>query len=881
MALSMRSVIFQPDMSSRLHTLVLLVLTSLCAFLPSLWSQEMPELVSFGAGDYGAAAQNWDFVEGCDGNLYVANSEGVLVYNGFMWSLIPLPTSDRARSVYLTSNCEVVVGGFETIGYIKSADDHQLIYQALAHGLEGSRQEIWNIVGHEEVLYYQSFSRLYRYDGQQIDPIDLPSNIMLGAMSGESLILPTIDSGVYEYERLSMSKIIPASALPSDSKVSAIAPAATDGSLYIALEQDGIYLYADDMTITGPIPGQWNDSQINRMIRLSDGGYAVGTISDGVYLTDADLQVVHHITRRQGLTDNTVLALYQDRHGDLWIGSDRGINVLRLSRSQRYYYDLEGLLGTIYSASEHDGVNYLGTNQGAFVNASGGDHTLIPGTEGQVWSFERHGQNFLAAHNRGIWKLPKDDSQSGHAELIFATTGVWQLDSLTSDHILVASYTGLYVIHALTGEVISSLVYDGQAIIMEAFVRKDAKLLGYHRDYGAHQVILSDDYTEIKQYSQQIAAEGDPEGINQALDHADLRLELPSATYVWATDKIHKITLSSQHGGRGIQKSEHHYLFPLDGGYMIQDERSTEDTTCLDRISIDKLMVRDSTISYDSEIIELPASDPRLIVRLRSESFLDDCVTEYKLSSWADLWRPMPMDGQMILNQMRAGSHVLLLRDREGRERHLMELEVNPRWYASGWAVIGYTLIGVVLLWLVSRLYSYRLSREKRRLYIESQRAIKEEKLKGKNKQLRQELRQKRKMLANSALILAQRNEMLTKLKTTISKAVRNGDDVPELKQKLVSRIDKHLRSESHWEIFEKNFAEIHEDFLDTLKARYPTITSGELRLAAYIRMNLSSKEIAPLLNISVRSVENKRHRLRKKMGLSPKISLSDHIMRS
>ena len=87
------------------------------------------------------------------------------------------------------------------------------------------------------------------------------------------------------------------------------------------------------------------------------------------------------------------------------------------------------------------------------------------------------------------------------------------------------------------------------------------------------------------------------------------------------------------------------------------------------------------------------------------------------------------------------------------------------------------------------------------------------------------------------------------------------------------------MTSEESWRIFEDNFNEVHEDFLKRLKQQFPDLSPGDLKLAAYLRMNLSSKEISPLLFISVRSIENKRSRLRKKLGLKEEDNLVDFII--
>jgi len=79
--------------------------------------------------------------------------------------------------------------------------------------------------------------------------------------------------------------------------------------------------------------------------------------------------------------------------------------------------------------------------------------------------------------------------------------------------------------------------------------------------------------------------------------------------------------------------------------------------------------------------------------------------------------------------------------------------------------------------------------------------------------------------------------------------------------------------------LFEEAFNNADKDFLKKIKSSHPALTSNDLRLCAYLRLNLSSKEIAPLLNISSRSVEVKRYRLRKKLGLSHEDSLSDYIL--
>ncbi|MBN2762838.1 MAG: hypothetical protein JXR41_07095, partial [Bacteroidales bacterium] len=91
--------------------------------------------------------------------------------------------------------------------------------------------------------------------------------------------------------------------------------------------------------------------------------------------------------------------------------------------------------------------------------------------------------------------------------------------------------------------------------------------------------------------------------------------------------------------------------------------------------------------------------------------------------------------------------------------------------------------------------------------------------------------------------------------------------------------IDKDIKSEKHWQVFDKYFDEVHQDFAHRLKSLHPDLTPKDLRMCSYLRMNISTKEIAPLMNISVRGVEISRYRLRKKLGLGPEKNLTEYIL--
>ena len=144
------------------------------------------------------------------------------------------------------------------------------------------------------------------------------------------------------------------------------------------------------------------------------------------------------------------------------------------------------------------------------------------------------------------------------------------------------------------------------------------------------------------------------------------------------------------------------------------------------------------------------------------------------------------------------------------------------------------------------------------------------------------EVSHKNKQLANSISGLLKKNEFLIQLKEELLKiADKTSNPVAEEKvRKLLSSVDDNLEADNEYQQFEDHFDAVHDDFLKTLKKQFPLLTPKDLRLCAYLRMNLSTKEIAPLLNISPRGVEISRYRLRKKMNLPHDANLIDFMLK-
>ncbi len=132
---------------------------------------------------------------------------------------------------------------------------------------------------------------------------------------------------------------------------------------------------------------------------------------------------------------------------------------------------------------------------------------------------------------------------------------------------------------------------------------------------------------------------------------------------------------------------------------------------------------------------------------------------------------------------------------------------------------------------------------------------------------LKTQLKSKSKELASYAALMAKKEDMLNEIEKEILKSNIKKEN-KKLYSKLMNIKEQQSNSQNDWALFDRNFNEVHDDFFKNLQKKFPDLTPKDLKMCAFLTMNLSSKEIAPLVGITYRSVELHRYRLRKKFDL-------------
>jgi two-component system sensor histidine kinase ChiS len=219
-------------------------------------------------------------------------------------------------------------------------------------------------------------------------------------------------------------------------------------------------------------------------------------------------------------------------------------------------------------------------------------------------------------------------------------------------------------------------------------------------------------------------------------------------------------------------------------------------------------------------------------------------------------------------------------------------LVITPPWWETIWfrALFSIVAVSSAITFYKIRTNNIRrqMIKEKLNELLVKEAQMREERLKHEKdvielskSKLEAEVQFKNAELASSVMNVVKQNETLLKIKEEITHAVKEENRETQSKQikRIVKQIDLEVKPDQNWDQFEQLFNQIHENFLQKLKERFPDLTSRDLKLCAYLRMNLNSKEIAPLLSLSVRGVEDLRYRVRKKMGLDTSINLAEFIL--
>ena len=926
---------------------------SFALMLNFLWSfsQELPPIIKYTTSNYEGGNQNWMISQDKNHYLYFANNEGLLEFNGSNWVLYPSPNETIIRSVKVVDD-KIYTGCYMEFGFWKRQDDGKLKYTSLSKTIKNkilNDENFWNIINYDQWVVFQSLNRIYIYDTQtgNFKIIISKNGITKSYGTNNSIYFQSLNEGLYEIES-GKAKLVSGSEILKKNRI--VSVFSIDEGLLIQTEFNGLY------TIKGNILSKFStaaDSQlatsnVYSCIRLSDGGFAIGTVSNGAFILTNEGNVKYHITQIKGLTNNTALSLLEDFDKNLWVGSDNGINCINLQSPVHSCTDDSGNLGTVYASKLYQGKLYIGTNQGLFYkdNKSDEEFKLINGTKGQVWSLFEYDGTLFCGHDSGTFIV-----EGNSARNIFSMSGTWKFEPVPNQKslLLQGNYYGIsvltkinnqwvfrnkikgfdyssryfeitnaldvYVSHESQG--IFRLQLDNKLLKTNPFISysspkkgRNASLVKFNNTiYYAYKEGVFKLNPQTKQFekdkllSSVFEKDGYTSGKMIVDDSNKIWLFSKSYIYYFSLSKLSNklkqnvipIPASLSNAMLGYENitqiSNTVYLIGTTDGYYIyniSDLNFKNYTVLITEITSNKIngglinnaIKKEGNFKYNENNITFNYTVPEYNKYIKAEY-------QYLLEGFQDEWSEWDTKTSVNFKNLSAGDYVFKVRGKFANSyldnTAVYSFTVLKPLYATNFAIFIYLLLLIIISYYIHKAYKnyYHKQREKlieeNNLLLEIKELEMEQQLmKLENEQLSQDVDMKNRELAVTSMTLNSKNDLLTFIKDDLKKTSENGDSSVK---SVIRTINKNITEEDSWKVFKEAFDNADKDFLKKIKQAHQLLTPNDLRLCAYLRLNLSSKEIAPLLNISVRSVEIKRYRLRKKMDLPHEQGLVEYIL--
>lgn len=909
---------------------ILLKLLFLFFIASNLQAQELlPFVENYNKSNYQGDNQIWNVVQGKDDAMYFANNHYLLRYDGVMWEKYTLPNKTIIRSIMIEGD-KIYSGSYKEFGYWYRKEG-KMHYVSITKNLrlfdEKDNEEIWKIFKFNGSIYFQSFNDVFIYNGKHIQKIKFPFLISYCFVVDKDVYVASVEKGLFKMNGARIANPKGWNVL-KNTVVHAIEK--YENKNYIFTQKKGVFI-VEKGTLkpwNNPLNETLKDATINVAKFIKNNKLAIGTGNRGLFIYDFNTNTYKNIDRNNVLMNNSILSIGFDKENDLWLGLDNGIAHVEVNSPISFFYDNSGLLGSVYSVATTNKGYLIASNHGVFEFDSGKFH-MMPNTQGQAWNITKIGDKYIIGHNDGTFCY-----ENGSLFKTNNINGGWNLSkSIINNTYFQSTYSGILVYDDISKLTQNKKIEGLSKPIKYVAQNKKNEIWAADNYRGLYRVLYDDNYKtkKVENITQQSKIINDfgikifefrneilflinnswytYNSITNKLEENELfNINFKDITDVVAIDEDHFMVLQNgilyhilasenkfvwniiqekYYKGKLINdnlrifKTQNHYLLNLDDGFIslqLKYENKQNSDVKIEAFNDGNLVLNDSGIKYNTELkINVisgiyGASKPNLF---------------YKLNKGKDFVQIS--DGLIVLNNLSSGNHSIVVYKHDGASYEKVsdfEFKVAEPWYFSIWMVMLYLLIiGAVLFFY----YKWNKLRYMQKLKLQAeelkhQREILEMELKAENELnvqeyqkhiLELELQTKSSEVAGKSLSIAKQSEMIENIQSILD----SEKDFNKLKSEIKKAIKINEVNKHEWEIFETNLNQIHNEFIINLSKKFANLTPKDIKLCVYLKMNLSSKEIAPMMNISFRGVELHRYRLRKKLNLTQEENLSKFLL--
>jgi ligand-binding sensor domain-containing protein/DNA-binding CsgD family transcriptional regulator len=704
-------------------------------------------------------------------------------------------------------------------------------------------------------------------------------------------------------------------------------------------------------------PENFNRCVVRDLAYSVEGGLWIATFAEGLVrysLTDKTFTSFKaHPTEQNSLTNNTILRVYEDNSGILWVGPWGGYvcrldlyaagvckldnNFLNLLNNVSYL--LPEPDGTLWASSYNDNLIEIQPDMKGYrsygvprlnnilINA------LTRTKDGSIWVGSCNGLNKIS-HNRtsitaidmpdkqhtsvsaffvdsadNIWmgadagKVYIYDYRRNHFDIYAGTINpgyIYDIYAENSNVAWLVGTNGLFKLDREQQKILSRNYYNPKSnatsVIRRILPAKNGNLLlatennglwEYKRDVGS--------FTHLAQYGQ----------VGVICD-----MKFDSCSILWMATSSGLFSYNPKTSAvrahayqQGIPETSFTSVCLLNNGMMavggnglfLYDpyyQRKTSHTSPLvftDLFVMDKMATVDDTLNgrvlltkniANTSKIELKYSENIFTLNFALLDYVNSRAVDYryKLKGFDKEWHYTNADKAFATyTNLDAGKYTLVVEATDVNKQWIVpsaqiEIVVVPPFWRTIWFKL---LLIVVVCWLAYSFYRQKIAVKQKEVE-----KLKNEKLQAEIKTNEEILSARNSELTSSVVHLSNKNEILQEIKRDLRsiKYITDINDITKTLNRINAHIDRNFIADNNWEQFEIHFNQLNHNFLEKLKKEFPDLTQTNLKLCAYLRMNLGSKEIASLMNISPNAVLKSKYRLKLKFQLNKEQDLVDFL---
>lgn len=893
-----------------LNFIITILLIAAAGFQPDtaqvIPEKGVPSMQSFTPADYGHKGKIWDIDSAPNGIVYMASDKGLLEYDGKTWNSFR-GSEGITRSVEVVNDSVIYTGSDRDFGIWKRNAFNIFEYTSLypfKEDLSSINEEFWDIYVIEEKTYFISSGNVYVYSDDNLTKVPVPSTIQNSFKFNNNIYLKDERGEIVQFEDLTLKEMF---SLEEGAGLEVLGLFEDDENIVLVTENSGLFnLNEGEISpITNELSQNLKSANVFSFEQIGDSYLAFGTIMGGLYISDNEQKLVHLINKSKGLQNSTILSTHYSENGKLWLGMDYGVSFIDLANEYTFVYDFNGNFGTAYSAVLWDETFYLGSNQGLYttewneLNNSNEnfDFELLDGSEGQVWSLDVIDGQIFMSHDHGLFTV-----KNKSINRLWGNSGVWTTVPY-KEYLLAGTYNGISIFEKRS----ESWSYLKQMELIagsanQVMVEGDELWVNIP-NYGIIKARLNSDlYPEDRKIFKSGSFKGEDHFLKK--ENGDVNVITNLSRYKYSRDdsiftEIPKVEDRIEIDDLLLRNREYseindeYEFYPVYNGFALRN-LSTQNYLPEDSV---KLVFREIQ-AYNNQS-RVPVNNGADISYRQNNLSIEAIVPNeenVRYQFWAnenESWTEWSTDNEYELIGMDYGKHTIKVRARVDGDISQMlmgSFQVLPPWYLSGYAYFVYLLFFGLMLYGLYLWINISLDKQRKVLLKDQRKSLKEQKekfqqrlkkveqqkLKAENENLKAELRSKTIELAAKAKESDEKNNVLQNLREKLNRIEDNPGSVKRFLKEIKQIIDTNIGPEDN--TFELQIDELHQDFFDKLRKEFPDLTRYDLRLCAYIRIGLESKEISDLLNIKPSSVYISRSRLRKKLDIQTDEDLHSYL---